>query len=154
MKKQGVKHTENIRAFIKNDNAVIGLPMRLTVSIIIGIAALVTIMAFILNPCLFPSKMAVSINPMVNTITTGDSETFFLSVNVTDDEGFPISGANVMIKGLGGAGSNNTDIHGRTTIETTAWLQSGQNEGYLDITVKCGCFETFSQTSMIKVVRG
>ena len=140
-------------SFIKNNWAVIGMPMRLTVSIIIGTAALIAILAFILNPCLFPGKIVVSINPMINEILIGDSGDFIIDIKVTDSENYPISGANVIITGLGGAGYGSTDVNGKTSIDITAWLQPGQNEGYLDITVKCSCFETFSQSNMIKVVR-
>ena len=154
MKRQGCMVLKNKRKFFKNNKAVLGLPMRLTVTIIIGTAAMITILAFILNPCIFPDKMTVSIHPMVNKIPVGeDSGDFLIYVNVTDSEGDPISGANVMIIGLGGAGSNSTNKNGRTSVDITAWLQTGQNEGYLNIKVTRGCFETFSENNMIKVVR-
>jgi len=154
MKKQAYKSSNNLRLFVKNNKAVIGMPMRLTVSIIIGTAAIIAILAFILNPCLFPGKMVVSIDPMVNIIDSGDSKDFDIDINVKDREGHPIGEAFVMIKGLGDIESGLTDVNGEVTISITATLQSGQNEGYLDLTVKRGCFETFSQNSMIKVVRG
>ena len=128
--------------------------MRLTVSIIIGTAAMIAILAFILNPCIFPEKMIVSVNPIINTISTGDSEDFSIDVHVTDVEGRPIYEGIVIIKGLGDVGSGKTNSNGDVTVPITATLQSGQNEGYLDLIVKCSCFEEFSQKSMIKVVRG
>lgn len=153
MKIQSCKISKNLQLFIKNDRAVFGMPMRLTVSIIIGIAAMIMILTYILNPCLFPSKMVVSIDPLVNVIDSGDSKDFNITAHVTDKEGRPIIGALVIIKGLGDVGSANTNTAGNVNISIMATLQSGQNEGYLDISVKYSCFETFSQTSMIKVVR-
>jgi len=153
MKKQAYTISNNLRLFIKNDRAVLGLPMRLTVSIIIGTAAIIAILAFILNPCLFPGKMAVSIDPMVNIIDSGDSKDFDIDIVVRDVDGRPVVDALVIIKGLGDVGSDKSNANGQVTVPITATLQSGQNEGYLDITVKCSCFETFSQSNMIKVVR-
>jgi hypothetical protein len=142
-------------AFIKNENAVLGLPMRLTVSIIIGTVALIAILSFILNPCLFPGKMIVSVDSMVNEIPVDDaSATFDFTVSVSEVDGHPIGNANVIIKGLGGIGSGSTDENGETTIQITVELEEGQYEGYLDVSVKAPCHETFSQNDMIKIVRG
>ena len=154
MKIQSCRTKNNLLLFIKNERAVIGMPMRLTVSIIIGIAAMIMILTYILNPCLFPGKMVVSVDPLINIIDSGNSKDFNISVRVTDREGRPIIGALVIIKGLGDIGSGKTNLSGGIGIPITATLQSGQNEGYLDISVKYSCFETFSQKSMIKVVRG
>jgi len=154
MGKKSRKSTKKFKNFIDNNDAVLGMPMRLTVSLIIGAAAIFAILTFLINPCLFPSKMIVSVNQMVNVIDVGNSKDFNIDVNVTDMDGRPIIGALVIIKGMGDVGSDKTNVNGKITIPITATLQSGQNENYLDIIVKCGCFETFTQNSMIKVVRG
>jgi hypothetical protein len=112
--------------FIKNEKAVLGLPMRLTVSLIIGTVALVAILSYVMNPCLFPDRMIVSVNPMVNIVS---------------------------IKGLTGIGANHTDENGKTIIQITVKLENGVNEGYLDVSVKAACHETFSQQDMIKILR-
>jgi len=97
--------SEQLTAFIKNENAVIGLPMRLTVSIVVGTVALIAILSFILNPCLFPSKMIVSVDSIVNEIPVGNvSADFNFTFSVIDREGHSIHNANVIIKGLGGIG--------------------------------------------------
>ena len=46
-----------------------------------------------------------------------------------------------------------TDENGTTTIKITAKQESGMNEGYLDVTVKAPCHETFSQQNMIKIIQ-
>ena len=144
----------SLKKFVKNERAVLGLPLRLTVTLIIGVAALSFILLYILNPCLFPSKLVVSIDPMLNIIPSGsDQEDFDIVVLVKDYDGYPISGANVIIDGLGGAGANTTDVHGQSIISITAKLESGVNEGYLDIKVEAPCHEKFSENRMIKVVR-
>ena len=154
MKYLNHKSSDNPNSFIKNEKAVLGLPMRLTVSIIIGTIALAAILAYILNPCLFPSKVMVTVYPMVNTMPRGqDSNTFDITIYVNETDGHPIKDANVILKGLGGIGSNSTNKDGKTTIHISVELESGINEGYLDVSVKVPCHETFSHQDMIKVVR-
>jgi len=141
--------------FLYDENAVIGLPMRLTVSLVIGAAALSLILLFILNPCLFPGKLVVHVQPMVNVIPSGsDSADLSLTVFVNDSDYDPVSGANVIIVGLDGAGSNTTGPNGLAVVDITVSLQSGVYEGYLDVKVEAPCFERFSQEDMVKVVRG
>ena len=140
-------------SFIKNENAVLGLPMRLTVSIIIGTIALAAILSYILNPCIFPGRMVVSINPMVSTVSADAPTEINLTIYATETDGHPIKDAIVIIKGLNGAGSNNTNENGKTTIQITVELGEGQYEGYLDVSVKAPCHESFSQQDMIKIVK-
>ena len=142
------------RALIRDDNAVLGLPMRLTVSIIIGTVALAAILAFMLNPCLFPGKLVVSVSPLVHEIPPDQNSTnLTLFVSVTGMDGHPLSGATVRITGLGGTGSGVSDQTGKTTVPLTVTLGEGSDEGYLDVVVKAACRTSFSQLDMIKVVR-
>jgi len=147
--------SKQLATFIKNEKAVLGLPMRLTVSIIIGTVALIAILSFILNPCLFPSRMIISVDSIVNEIPAGNiSADFNFTISVCEADGHPIRNDNVIIKGLGGIGSGSTDENGEVTIQITVELEEGQYEGYLDVSVKAVCHETFSQSDMIKIVRG
>ena len=139
--------------FIKNEKAVLGLPMRLTVSLIIGTVALVAILSYVMNPCLFPDRMIVSVNPMVNIVSGNNSTDINITIYVNETNGYPIKNANVIIKGLTGIGANHTDENGKTIIRITVKLESGVNEGYLDVSVKAACHETFSQQDMIKILR-
>ena len=140
-------------SFIKNDNAVLGLPMRLTVSIIIGTITLAAILSYILNPCIFPGRMVVSINPMVSTVSADAPTEVNLTIYVNKTDGRPIKDAIVIIKGLNEASSNNTNENGKTTIQITVELEEGQYEGYLDVSVKASCHESFLQQDMIKIVK-
>lgn len=142
-----------IQGFIKNKKAVIGLPMRLTVSIVIGTIALIAIFSYMLNPCLFPDKMMVSTNPLVYTVSGTDPVDLDIVVNVTDTQGNPIQGAVVLIKGLKGIDTNTTSNTGSTNITITVTLEEEANEGYLDVNVKAACHETFDQQDLIKIVR-
>jgi len=139
--------------FIKNEKAVLGLPMRLTVSLIIGTVALVAILSYVMNPCLFPDRMIVSVNPMVNIVSGNNSTDINITIYVNETNGYPIKNANVIIKGLTGIGANRTNENGKTIIQITVKLENGVSEGYLDVSVKAACHETFSQQDMIKILR-
>jgi len=139
--------------FIKNEKAVLGLPMRLTVSLIIGTVALVAILSYVMNPCLFPDRMIVSVNPMVNIVSGNNSTDINITIYVNETNGYPIKNANVIVKGLTGIGANHTDENGKTIIQITVKLENGVSEGYLDVSVKAACHETFSQQDMIKILR-
>ena len=140
--------------FIKNEEGVVGLPMRLTVSLIIGTVALAAILSYILNPCLFPNKMMITIHPMVNAIPENENTSELnIAIYVNETDGKPIKDATVIIKGLSGIGTNITDEKGKTIIQITVTLENGINEGYIDVSVKAPCHETFSQNDMIKIVR-
>jgi len=154
IKEKRSKLSRGFVSFVRNNNAVLGMPMRLTVVLIIGIIALIAIVAFILNPCLFPEKVIVSVEPTVNTITSGDEATFDITVYVSDREGNPIRDANVLIQGLEGAAAGITGNDGIAIVQISVRLEPGRIQGFLDVTVKAGtCYEKFSQSDMIAVIR-
>lgn len=137
--------------FFTDDRAVMGLPIKVTVSLIIGSVALAAILVYILNPCLFPGKMIVSVTPLVHAIA--EETSINITVSVTDFTGHPINDAIIRIKGLGSVGTNNTDVSGAAVVTVSVSLEDGQHEGYLDITVKAPCRESFVQDDMIKIIR-
>ncbi|MEM0466166.1 MAG: carboxypeptidase-like regulatory domain-containing protein [Candidatus Thermoplasmatota archaeon] len=145
-----------MRSFRGNCTAVLDLPMRLTVALIIGAVALTAILGFILNPCLLPKKMVVSVTPMAAQFTTTDAgpESFLFTVTVTESSGRPITGASVIIKGLHSVINGETGTNGKITLTIdNIRLEPGVYEGYLDVQVKAPCFDTFSQSDMIKIIR-
>jgi hypothetical protein len=127
--------------------------MRLTVSLVIGTVALIAILSYITNPCLFPERMIVSLTPIITTLPGSEPENVTFTVYVNETDGHPLSGASVIIKGLGGAGSGFSDHNGKVLIQIQVQLESGVYEGYLDISVKAACHEPFEQQDMIKVVK-
>jgi len=136
-----------------DEQAVLGLPLRLTVSLIIGIIALAAIVSFISRPCLFPENMIVSINPLITSIPLGNSTVVRFIFFVNDSLSHPIQGAVVILKGLGGVGSNITDNQGKTLIQIQVEIPEGSLEGYLDVQVKATCHNPFSQSEMIKIIK-
>lgn len=138
--------------FLKNESAVLGLPMRLTISIIIGSIVLLTILTVMLNPCLFPKPLLVSINPQLTTIQGYEPENISFIIFVNDTKGIPISGAVVIIKGLGGAGLGFSDNTGKAMLSLQVQFEEGIVEGYLDVSVKAPCFVPFDGQDVIKVI--
>jgi hypothetical protein len=138
---------------VDNDHAVLGLPMRLTTSLVIGTIALIAIISYIMNPCLFPERLIVSVTPIVTTLPGNEPENVTFAVYVNETNGHPLSGASVIIKGLGGASSGFSDDNGKVLIQIQVQLESGVYEGYLDISVKATCHEPFEHQDMIKIVK-
>lgn len=140
------------RKILFDRNAVIALPMRMTVSIVIGAAALSCILFFIVSPCLFPEKITVNASPVVKKIASR-SETVSIDFEIKDKDGYPIKEANVRVIGLSGSGEGFTGGNGKTTVRLDVVLESGRSEGYLDVDVKAGgCYEDFVGNDMIKII--
>lgn len=132
-----------------NEKGVLELPLRMVVTLIIGSAALIIILSFIFQSCLFPKSLQVSWHP---SIIESDVEKEII-ISVYDSKGKPVSGATVMISGLGTVGVNKTNGKGKTSINIRASLPEYRNEGYLNLRVKVnGCYEDFYQENAIKVV--
>jgi flavin reductase (DIM6/NTAB) family NADH-FMN oxidoreductase RutF len=141
------------KSSIRSDTfAVIDLPMRLVVSLIIGSVALGTIVSFMMQPCLFPRSLSVSIDPLSLTINNTSSDVSFL-VHVIDDANHPVSDALVIIKGNYDVASNMTDETGYCHLSLTVYLPDGISEGYLDVQIKASCKTTFDQKDIIRIVK-
>ena len=138
---------------ITDEQGVLGLPLRLTVSLIIGIVALAAILSFIMNPCLLPKTMAISVNPMVGVLSNESPVELTFTVFVNDSTGHAVNGASVLIKGLGGAGSNFTDNQGKAIVYIQVSIEKGSIEGYLAVIIKSSCYCTYSQSDLIKIIK-
>lgn len=139
--------------FIRNQDAVLGLPLRITVSIIIGAVALGAILSYILNPCLFPERVVVSVSPMMITISGDQAVNATFLVHVNDTKNHPVRDARVILKGLGGAGYGYTDNQGKITLVVQVHLDPGIHEGYLSLSVSAPCHESIEQFDFIKIVK-
>jgi hypothetical protein len=148
-----MKKEKQVISFIQNEHAVLGLPLRLTVSLIIGTVALLAILSYILNPCLFPDKLIVSVSPMITTISGDEPTNATFKIYVNDAKGHPVSGARVIIKGLGSACSGFTDKKGKINLLLQVHLDPGIHEGYLSLSVNAVCHEPFEELDIIKIVK-
>jgi hypothetical protein len=127
--------------------------MRITVSIILGTITLGAILSYILNPCLFPERLVVSVNPMITTISNDQAANATFLVHVNDTNSHPVRGARVIIKGLGGACYGYTDNQGKINLVVQVHLDPGIHEGYLSLSVSSPCHESCEQSDIIKIVK-
>ena len=126
---------------------VLGLPLRMVVSIIVGGVALSTVLYFLSSSCIVPKELEVKWKPIV----INNEKKNEITVSVFAD-GKAVRGANVIIMGLGNASSGKTDGEGEVTISFTPHMK-GRNEGYVDIRVTAqGCYKSFEEEDAIKVV--
>ena len=143
------------RLFISNSQAVVDLPMRLTVGLIIGAIALVAILSYIFNPGLFVENMIVSSSSSVLSISGDDPVDLpELMITVSTSDGQAVFDAMVIVSGLGDVSAASTDANGVAVItDHTVQIKPGSYEGYLGIKVKAAGYETFDQSDMIKIVK-
>ncbi|WP_269850453.1 carboxypeptidase regulatory-like domain-containing protein [Methanosarcina horonobensis] len=78
-------------------------------------------------------------------------------VKVTDKDGNPVRDANVILKGLGGAASNTTDINGVTVLTTPSTalvrLDPNQNEGTMDLKILADGFYDYEKKDAVMIVK-
>ena len=79
------------------------------------------------------------------------------TINVTDKDGNPVRDANVVLRGLGGAASNTTDIKGRTVLTTTGdalvQLDPNQNEGTMDLKILADGFYDYERKDAVMIIK-
>ena len=133
-------------------SAVIDLPMRLVVTLIIGTVALSAIIAFVAQPCLLPQSLFVSMDPLVSSVNTSDRNVS-IQFTVTDDHHNPVKDALVTIKGNYVIKANRTDNNGWTILVFEVSISEGISEVFLDVVVKASCSTTRSFTNAIKIIK-
>jgi hypothetical protein len=78
-------------------------------------------------------------------------------IKVTDKDGSPVRDANVILKGLGGAASNTTDINGVTVLTTPAnamvRLDPNQNEGTMDLKILADGFYDYERKDAVMIIK-
>ncbi|MBC7081232.1 MAG: carboxypeptidase regulatory-like domain-containing protein [Thermoplasmatales archaeon] len=129
-----------------NSSGTIDLPLKFIVSLAIGLFALFIVVSYIRTLKPSPS-LIVSWD---KDIYEFDGKEILIEVTVVDENSKPISGANVIIKGLGNFSSQKT-IDGKAVIAFMPHLE--ENEGYLSIEVRAIGYEKYEGIEKIKVVR-
>ena len=130
-----------------NNEGVIGLPLKMVVSIVIGGVALSAVFYFLSSQCIYPKELDVQWSPLV----IENEKMNKIQVKVRSD-GKAVEGANVVISGLGNASSGKTNENGQATLYFTPHMKE-RNEGYVDIYVNAGrCYKKFHRENAIKVV--
>ncbi|SDY01160.1 Ig-like domain-containing protein [Halobellus clavatus] len=125
-----------LRRFAADDRAIEGLPIRLVIALVVGVAT----MSVMLNMLSGVQGLAVSeldVRPSPDVIEPGDQQ---LRLTVVDDDGAPVEGATVILRSgsasLDGVVTGTSDADGRVTMSVAPDVRANQETGTLVIDVK------------------
>ncbi len=150
-----------------NDDSAIELPINIVVMLVVGMVALAALIAIIPPPT---KNMSVDIQEsglsnstptsgntiIVDAVTAQNPLTILVKIQAMDPDGEPVRDANVVLRGLGGVATNNTDINGETTLITSsAPIEFGanQNEGTMDLTISANGFYDYEKTDAVMIIK-
>ncbi|HIH87135.1 MAG TPA: carboxypeptidase regulatory-like domain-containing protein [Methanosarcinales archaeon] len=140
----------------RDETAAVGLPMRMVVLTIVGMAGLAAMVTFIGDVNLVPKTMHADITGIDSSTTSSvlhvDNGIKNVNIRVIDVDGRPVVGATVVIYGLHASASGVTDSNGNAlvNIDTSSIIVSG--EGYLKLSAKASGFVNYQNDFALKVV--
>jgi len=152
----------------RHDEKAMELPINIVVMLVVGMVALATLITIIPTPTkemsVFVEKTGLGVGSLQqgNSIIVGATvaeNPFAVStvIKVTDKDGSPVRNANVILKGLGGAASNTTDINGITVLTTPAnamvKLDPNQNEGTMDLKILADGFYDYERKDAVMIIK-
>ena len=127
---------DELRRFAADDRAIEGLPIRLVVALVVGVAT----MSVMLNMLSGVQGLAVTeldVKPTPDVVTPGEQE---ISLLVVDSDGDPVEGATVVVKGgtadVDGVVTAKSDDGGTAAVDVSPSLRSNQEDGTLVVDVK------------------
>ena len=141
---------------LRDETAALGLPMRMVVLTIVGMAGLTAMVIFIGDASLIPKTMHADITGIDNSTTSSvlhlNNGIKNITIRVIDIDGDPVVGATVVIYGLHTSASGMTDSNGNAlvNIDTSSIIVSG--EGYLKLSAKSSGFVNYQNDFALKVV--
>lgn len=153
--------------FRRNEKAM-ELPINIVVMLVVAMVALATLISIIPTPTKEMSVFVERTGPAPGSLQQGNSiivsattaqNPFAVSaeVRVTDKDGNPVRNANVILKGLGGAASNTTNINGVTVLTTPAGalvkLDPNQNEGTMDLKILADGFYDYEKKDAVMIIK-
>jgi hypothetical protein len=127
---------EELGRFAADDRAIEGLPIRLVIALVVGVAT----MSVMLNMVSGIQGLAVSeldVQPTPDVVEPGEHE---LELRVVDDDGDPVEGATVIVKDgsaeMAGVVTAKSDADGVATVTVEADTRANQETGTLVVDVK------------------
>ncbi|WP_135820425.1 DUF7382 domain-containing protein [Halostella litorea] len=122
--------------FAADERAIEGLPIRLVIALVVGVASLGVMM----NMLSGVGGIAVSeldAEPSPDVVTPGDQD---VEVLVVDEDGDPVADATVVVRGdtadLEGTKTATTEDDGSATVTVEPSLGPNQDEGELEVDIK------------------
>lgn len=140
----------------RDETASMGLPIRMVVLTIVGMAGLAAMVIAIGDINLVPKTMHADItgidNSTISSVLLVNNGTKNVTVRVIDIDGGPVVGATVVIYGLHTSASGISDSNGNAlvNIDTASFSVSG--EGYLKLSAKASEFVDYQNDFALKVV--
>ncbi|WP_321420147.1 carboxypeptidase-like regulatory domain-containing protein [uncultured Methanomethylovorans sp.] len=144
----------NYRGFSKDETAALGLPIRMVVLTIVGLAGVTVMLAALAGIQTTPGMLYVMSNSTSFSMngTTGASPHILLKVVNSEDE--PVPGASVVVWGPDHrtAKAGTTDAFGEFTFRLENMsLPTGKNEGYIAVKVMQEGYLDLDEQYLIKV---
>lgn len=127
---------EELRRFAADDRAIEGLPIRLVIALVVGVAT----MSVMLNMLSGAQGLVVSeldVRPSPDVVEPGEHE---LELTVVDDDGDPVEGATVLVKDgsaeVDGVATATSGGDGVATVTVDARTRANQETGTLTVDLK------------------
>jgi hypothetical protein len=127
---------DELRRFAADDRAIEGLPIRLVIALVVGVAT----MSVMLNMLSGAQGLAVSeldVRPTPDVVQPGEQE---LELVVVDDDGGEVEGATVIVKAgsaeMDGVATAKSDANGVASVTVDADTRANQETGTLVVDVK------------------
>lgn len=122
--------------FLGDERAIEGLPIRLVIALVVGVASLSVMMSMIGGiEGLAVQELDAQPEPEV---TTAESQA--VDVTVLDPDGVPVAGATVIVRSatarIDGVATATTGPDGLATVEISPELRPNQTDGTLEIDIK------------------
>ncbi len=143
-----------IRCFLRNEGAALGLPIRMVVLTIVGLAGMTVMLAALAGVQTTPGVLYVMSNTTSFSIngSTGDSPYIRLTVVNSEDE--PVPGASVVVWAPDHrtAKAGTTDAFGQFVFRLEHMsLPTGKSEGYIAVKVMQEGYLDLEEQYLIKV---
>jgi hypothetical protein len=125
-----------LRRFRGDDRAIEGLPIRLVIALVVGVASL-SVMMNMLSGISGLAVTELDARPTPEVVEPGQTD---LNVTVVGTDGDPVAGATVVVTGgsasLDSVATATTDATGNATVSVTPTLRENQEEGTLTLDIK------------------
>ncbi|UGV40451.1 hypothetical protein J7W08_10330 [Methanococcoides orientis] len=142
---------------IQDERAAIGLPIRMVVLTIIGMIGFAVIVSAIVNAPTAPRPMYATSNVTSITLSGESGNTGILEITVSNFDGEPIGGCNVVLRDPSGtvAAGGLTDSSGQVQMQLmNISLPIGKREGYITIKTMADGYLENNDEHFVKVTRG
>jgi hypothetical protein len=124
------------RTFRSDTRAIEGLPIRLVIALVVGVASL-SVMMNMLSGVQGIAVVELDVRPTPEVTTPGQQD---LTMTVVDDDGAPVEGATIVVKSgsarLDGVSTAKTGGDGNASVTVSPTLRANQDQGTLVVSVK------------------